>query len=107
MRAGGTRSPSSRPGGGALLALTAAAAAALLARVAYDPVVPALLLRLDPPGPAFSVGIRLDRVHRAVRAPRLPGWPPSSPATRAAISTASRAPAPCGPGSRRPPRRPW
>ncbi|MDG4752402.1 Na-translocating system protein MpsB [Micromonospora sp. WMMD718] len=46
---------------GALLALTAAAAAALLARVAYDPVVPALLLRLDPPGPAFSVGIRLDR----------------------------------------------
>ncbi|GAA3753172.1 putative inorganic carbon transporter subunit DabA [Micromonospora maritima] len=46
---------------GALLALTAAAAAALVARVAYDPVVPALLLRLDPPGPAFSVGIRLDR----------------------------------------------
>ncbi|WP_431943468.1 putative inorganic carbon transporter subunit DabA [Micromonospora marina] len=46
---------------GMLLALTAAAAAALLARIAYDPVLPALLLRLDPPGPAFSVGIRLDR----------------------------------------------
>ncbi|MET7834750.1 putative inorganic carbon transporter subunit DabA [Micromonospora sediminicola] len=46
---------------GALLALTAAAAAALVTRVAYDPVVPALLLRLDPPGPAFSVGIRIDR----------------------------------------------
>ncbi|RKN41137.1 putative inorganic carbon transporter subunit DabA [Micromonospora endolithica] len=46
---------------GALLGLTAVAAAALLVRVAYDPAVPGVLVRLDPPGPAFSVGVRVDR----------------------------------------------
>ncbi|MDG4800334.1 putative inorganic carbon transporter subunit DabA [Micromonospora sp. WMMD980] len=46
---------------GALLGLGAVAAAALLVRVATGPAVPAVLARVDTIGPAFSVGVRVDR----------------------------------------------
>ncbi|PTA45511.1 putative inorganic carbon transporter subunit DabA [Micromonospora sp. RP3T] len=46
---------------GALLGLSAVAATALLVRVAADPAVPGVLVRVDALGPAFSVGVRVDR----------------------------------------------
>ncbi|MEV0003719.1 putative inorganic carbon transporter subunit DabA [Micromonospora sp. NPDC050980] len=46
---------------GALLGLGAVAATALLVRVAAGPPVPAVLTRVDTLGPAFSVGVRVDR----------------------------------------------
>ncbi|WMF04500.1 putative inorganic carbon transporter subunit DabA [Micromonospora robiginosa] len=45
----------------ALLGFGAVAAAALLVRVATGPAVPAVLARVDTIGPAFSVGVRVDR----------------------------------------------